>query len=250
MNTQTKSKLSPLYKCEWRDVAALNFDVDPRLLQPLLPQGTRSVAYNDHTLITLMAKNIREFRPWKRQLVLFRTIEEIDLRTYIRWENNGVVRQGHYKFSNLISNKMAGRVLKFLSGQNSEVTAIKRNSKNLSELRLDLLPTVEFRWTTEDQENHFRVSARAAASKSNANSKEMFVLRQEHRFVETKRGVFCHPIRQAPWPVWNASSGSFQVNLHGYVNKELHKYLRRPKFVLISQGGEVTVSKGWKLPQA
>lgn len=229
-------------------MVALNFDVDPRLLQPLLPMGTRSVAYNDHTLITLMAKNVREFRPWKRQLVLFRTFEEIDLRTYISWEKDGILRQGHYKFSNLISNKKAARILRLLSGQKSDVTPIKRNSKNLRELRRGLLPTAEFRWSTEDQENHFRVSARAAATKSKTNSKEMFVLHQEHRFIETKRGgVVCHPIRQAPWPVWNASSGSFQVNLHRYVNKDLHKYLKRPKFVLISQGGEVTISKGWKL---
>ena len=88
MNKKNSIPTQPVYRCEWRDVVALNFDVDPRILQSSLPQGTRIVSYNDHTLITLMVKNIREFRPWKRKLVLFRSIDEIDLRTYISWEQD------------------------------------------------------------------------------------------------------------------------------------------------------------------
>ena len=247
MNTKKSPPTKPVYRCEWRDVVALNFDVDPRILLPFIPQGTRIISYNDHTLITLMAKNVREFRPWKRKLVLFRSIDEVDLRTYISWEKNGQTRQGHFKLGNLVSSKNAARVLRFLTGQQSEIAHIKRESKNLQNVRRDALPTAEFRWKFKEEENHFRVSARSTATKSKPDSKEQFVLRQEHRFIQSSKGVFCHPIRQAPWPVWNAASGSFQVNLNHYVDKELRKYLKRPKFVLLSQGGEVTVSKGIKV---
>lgn len=247
MNKKNSIPTQPVYRCEWRDVVALNFDVDPRILQSSLPQGTRIVSYNDHTLITLMVKNIREFRPWKRKLVLFRSIDEIDLRTYISWEQDGHIRQGHFKLANLVSSKTASRVLRFLTGQQSEVAQIKRETKNLQNVRRDALPTAEFRWKFKDEENHFRVSARSTATKSKPDSKEQFVLRQEHRFIQRNNGVFCQPIRQAPWPVWNASSGSFHVNLSHFVDKELRKYLKKPKFVLLSQGGEVTVSKGIKV---
>ena len=114
MATKTATT-KPIFKCEWRDVVALNFDVDPRLLQPLIPPGLRIDQFNDHTLITMMAKNVREFRPYGRSLTLFRSIDEIDLRTYVSWDVDGVTHRGHYKLKNLVSNKMASRVFKFLT---------------------------------------------------------------------------------------------------------------------------------------
>ena len=245
MASTTKTK--PVYKCEWRDVVALNFDVDPRLLQPLIPIGTRLLSFNDHTLITIMAKNVREFRPYGRRLTLFRNVNEIDFRIYLSWESDGKTRLGHYKLKNLVSNKMAGRVFRFLTGQEQELVSMSRNTSGFEEVRRDALPSADYRWTHNDVENHFQVKARTQATKSQPGSKELFVLKQEHRFISTQKGTSCFPIRQAPWLVWNASSGSFDCHSHLFLGKELRKYFSRPNFVLLSRGGEITVSRGMKV---
>ena len=245
--TKSKAKTKSVYKCEWRDVVAMNFDVDPRLLQPLIPARTRLLKFNDHMLVTLMAKNVREFRPWGRGLTLFRSVEEIDLRTYISWEKNGQTRLGHFKLRNLISSKMAARIFKMLTGQQQQVAAISRETTNFEEARRDALPTASYSWILDDEENHFKVTARTEATKSHEGSKERFVLRQEHRFVETPKSTICYPIRQAPWLVWHASSGSFDVKSYQLVGKEFRKYFNRPNFVLLSRGGAVTVSSGFKV---
>lgn len=245
MAKKTKSK--PLYKCEWRDVVALNFNVDPRLLLPLIPKGTRVLTYHDHALITIMAKNIREYRPYAKNLTLFRSVDEIDIRVYLTWDNGNEVRNGHYKLKNLVSNKMACRIFRFLSGQEQELVSISRSTTGFEDATLDALPTAEYRWSHEDSDNLFRVTARNQAGKGADGSKEQFVLQQEHRFVSSSRGTQCLPIRQTPWLVWNASSGSFDCNTHLFLGKEFRKYFARPSFVLLSRGGEVTVSKGVKV---
>jgi uncharacterized protein YqjF (DUF2071 family) len=239
--------MKTVYKCEWRDVVALNFDIEPRLLQPLIPRGTRLLPYHEHTLITMMAKNVREFRPWGGRLTLFRSVEEIDLRTYLSWETGGQRRLGHFKLKNLVSSEMATYVFRWLTGQRQTRVPITRQTTNFETARIDAIPTARYSWTIDDEESHFMVTARNEAGKSEAGSKEMFVLWQEHRFVRTRRGTWCYPIRQAPWMVWNASSGSFDVKTHQLASKEFRKYFRSPRFVLLSRGGEVTVSKGWKV---
>jgi uncharacterized protein YqjF (DUF2071 family) len=245
----TANSRKPIYKCEWRDVVALNFDVDPRLLKPWIPKGTRLLPFQDHSLVTLMAKHIRDFHPAGRRLNLFPSIHEIDLRTYVSWESNGVTRLGHFKLKNLVSGKLAAWVFHWLTGQPQITASIDCSTTNFEEARRDAMPTAEYRWRLENLESHFKVSARTQASKSQDDSKELFVLRQEHRFVVSRRGTYCYPIRQAPWLVWNASSGSFDVQIQQFVDKELRKYFKRPKFVLLSRGGEVTVSRGLKVAE-
>lgn len=237
----------PIFKCEWRDVVALNFDVDPRLLQSIIPEGTRIDHYNDHTLVTLMAKNVREFRPYGRSLTLFRSVDEIDLRTYITWESDGQIYRGHYKMKNLVSNKMACRIFRFLTGQNQILVSLSRETSGFEEARRDALPTADYRWSDQESESHFKVKARTAARKGEDGSKEHFVLQQQNRFVSTRKGTPCFPIRQAPWLVWTASSGSFDCDATRLLGKEFRRYFSRPNFALLSRGGEVTVSRGRKV---
>ena len=246
MATKTATT-KPIFKCEWRDVVALNFDVDPRLLQPLIPPGLRIDQFNDHTLITMMAKNVREFRPYGRSLTLFRSIDEIDLRTYVSWDVDGVTHRGHYKLKNLVSNKMASRVFKFLTGQEQMLVNKKRHTSGFEEARRDALPAADYSWSMEDSKSQFKVKARNAAKKGAENSKEQFVLSQRNRFVQTSKGTLCFPIRQAPWLVWTASSGSFDCDDELLLGKDFRRYFSRPKFALLSRGGEVTVSKGRKV---
>ena len=245
--TKTAPATKSVYKCEWRDVVALNFEVDPRVLQPRLPEGTRIERYNDHTLVTLMAKNIREFRPWGRSLTLFRSLDEIDLRAYINYESGGELHRGHFKLRNFVAGKMGCRVLKFLTGQKQEFVSSTRSTSGFEEARRDALPSADYRWNHGDSKNHFRVKARKQAQKSQEGSKEQFVLEQLNRFVKTSRGTLQYPIRQAPWLVWNASSGSFDCDTANLLGAEFRKYLNRPSFVLLSRGGEVTVYKGKKI---
>ena len=152
----SNNKNRAVYRCEWRDVVALNFDVDPRLLQPLIPAGTRILPFNDHTLVTMMAKNVRDFRPWGRGLMLFRSVDEIDLRTYISWEKDGQTRLGHFKLKNLISGKMAAHAFRFLTGQKQQVVSITRQTTNFEEARRDALPTADYRWIHDDLETTLR----------------------------------------------------------------------------------------------
>ena len=164
LKTATRTvKTKAAYRCEWREVVALNFKVDPRVLQPHLPAGARILQFNDHVLLTLMAKNVREVQPYGRSLTLFRSIDEIDFRTYISMPVDGEMRRGHLKLRNLISHKMAGRVFKLLTGQTQELISSQRSTSGFEEARRDALPTANYQWTNADQKNQFLVKARNAA---------------------------------------------------------------------------------------
>lgn len=239
--------LKAAFNCEWRDVVALNFEVDVRMLKPLLPAGTQPCLYSDRAILTLMAKDIREFQPWGKSFTLFRSIMEVDLRTYVQQEVDGKVFRGHFKLRNLVNNKLGCRVLKFLTGQKQTPIVGKHSTSGFEEARRDAIPAAEFQWKIDENENKFRVKARNQAKKLVDGTKEQFVLQQMNRFVKTSKGTMRMPIRQAPWLVWNGSSGSFDCSANELLDSSFRKYLSKPSFVLMSRGGQVTVFKGKKV---
>ncbi len=240
----TSPRLKTRYKCQWREVVAMNFEVDPRVIRRHLPEQLSIDHYNDHTLVTMMAKRVRRFRPWGLPPGLFRGFEQIDFRTYVSCDSGGQTLRGHYVLRSFVSSKMAGGLLKFLTGQPQELISAKRVTSGFEEARRDALPSADYRWNFGDSESHFMVKARQVASKGEAGSKEEFVLQQNRRIQITSDGIQVHEIRQTPWLVWNASSGSFDCNIRSLLGDEFQRYLGQPNFVLLSQGGEVTVFKG------
>ncbi|MGI9518867.1 MAG: DUF2071 domain-containing protein [Pirellulaceae bacterium] len=236
-------RLKTQYKCQWREVVALNFEIDSRVIKRHIPKSLSIDRYNDHTLLTMMAKTVRRLRPWGFGPGLVRSFEEIDFRTYVSCEINGQLYQGHILLKNLVSSKMAGRILHFLTGQESQLVTARRATSGFEEARRDALPSADYRWEFDDSESHFMVKARDAASKSDTGSKEEFVLQQTQRFLQTPRGLMVQQIRQTPWMFWSASSGSFDCDARMLLGEEFRRALTQPKFVLLSRGGKVTVYK-------
>ncbi len=240
------AKLKPartLLACQWRDVVAMNFEVDDRAVTPHIPAGTRIAKYNNHTVVTLMAKNTRELQPWGGSLTLFRSVLSIDLRCYAQYESKNGILIGHVLLKHIISNKMCGHLLRFLYKQPCAVQSITHTATNFESAQRDALPSADYRWTTSGHENHFSVKARDVGRKLTGNSREEFVLHQRYRFAESRRGTIAYEIRQTPWVVWRASSGSYECEKSEFVDAAFGKFLRKPTTVHMSSGGEVKIYK-------
>ena len=134
-------------------------------------------------------------------------------------------------------------MLKLLYKQSCDVERITHTITNFETAQRDALPSAEYRWTTDEEENHFSVRARAPGRKPADQSKEDFVLHQRYRFASSPRGTIVYNIRQTPWVVWNASSGSYECARQKLLGPEMARYLKKPTSVLMSSGGEVKIHR-------
>lgn len=232
-----------LLACQWRDVVALNFEVDDRAVTPHMPPGTRIAKYNNHTLVTLMAKNTRELQPWGGSLTLFRSVLSIDLRCYAQFESKEGILVGHVLLKHIMSSRLCSHLIKFLYKQPCVVQSISHTATNFESAQRDALPAADYRWKTEGHENHFSVKAREVGRKLTENSREEFVLHQKYRFANSRGGTLAYEIKQTPWVVWRASSGSYDCEKSEFVDPTFGKFLRKPTTVHMSSGGEVKILK-------
>jgi uncharacterized protein YqjF (DUF2071 family) len=77
----------------WRNLAMLNYEVEPALLRPFVPSGTELDAWQGRTFITLVGFLFAKTRVLGVPVPLHRTFEEVNLRFYVRRVVEGDVRR-------------------------------------------------------------------------------------------------------------------------------------------------------------
>src|SRR5260370_27508464 len=80
---------------EWRDLAMLNYEVDPSLLERYVPQGTDLDSFESKTYVSLVGFCFSRTRLWGKIAVPLHTeFEEVNLRFYVRRREGSEKRRG------------------------------------------------------------------------------------------------------------------------------------------------------------
>ena len=69
---------------EWRHLAMLNFAVDPKLLEPLIPPGTELDFHDGETFVSVVGFMFLRTRLVGLPIPFHRNFEEVNLRFYVR----------------------------------------------------------------------------------------------------------------------------------------------------------------------
>jgi uncharacterized protein len=77
-------KRAPFLTAQWRNLAVLNFDVDPAVLAPLVPAGTELDFWNGRTFLSLLGFQFRDTRVLGVPIPFHRNFDEVNLRYYVR----------------------------------------------------------------------------------------------------------------------------------------------------------------------
>jgi uncharacterized protein len=92
--TSAKAARREFLSARWHLLAMLNWEIDPQVLEPLVPRGTDLDFHGGRTFVSVVGFLFRETRllgvpiPWHRHF------EEVNLRFYVRREVGGEVRRG------------------------------------------------------------------------------------------------------------------------------------------------------------
>ena len=78
----------------WRHLLLLNYEMDPALLQPLLPRGTTLDTHDDRTWVSLVGFRFLDTRVLGVPVPFHRDFDEVNLRFYVRRETAGEIRRG------------------------------------------------------------------------------------------------------------------------------------------------------------
>lgn len=230
---------------EWRDLVMLNYEVDPALVAPYVPQGTEPHAFDGRVFVSLVG-----FRFVRTKLLGFLPLpfhtnfDEVNLRFYVKRRVGGEERRGVVFIREIVPRFAVAHLARRVYNENY-VSCPMRHASGAKGAGI----SAEYQWKIDGQWHGLRAEASGAPAYAAEGSIEQFIT--EHYWgYSTQRNGGCVEYRVAhvPWRVWQAETAAFEGDAESLYGAELARALRRaPDSAFIADGSPVLVFAGRRI---
>ena len=234
----------PLMRARFSELVALNFSIDPAILQPLVPRGLELDFFKDETYVSLIAMMLRDVRVFGFPIHIASGFEEINLRFYVRRRVGDSYRKGACFLKDYVSGAAAawvlGRIFKAEFGR----LKLKHKNSGFDPKEENAIPEVDYQWKVDDHMNRVRVKAREKVQRMGADTKVGFILNHNNEYSCRNGKTLEYAMARPQWVVWNAAQANFTCDVRKLFGPEFEKPLsRRPASVFVTSGSEVVIYK-------
>ena len=220
----------------------LNYEVDARLLLPLVPAGTQLDRWNGRVFVSLVG-----FRFLKTKLLgllpipMHSNFEEVNLRFYVRRRAGDEVRRGVVFIREMVPRWAIAFVARRFYNENYVALPMAHEIRTIGD-RL----RVTYRWQSEKRWNEINVETGGNAELPGENSVEQFIT--EHYWgyaAQPGGGCVEYRVTHPSWRVWQVRQSAFDGDAEKLYGKDIAAVLRgKPESAFLAEGSAVTVMQG------
>ena len=234
----------PFLAAEWRNLLMANYAIDPSVLKPYLPCGTELDEFNGTHFVSLVGFLFANTRVMGVSVPLHTTFEEVNLRFYVRYKENGLWKRGVVFIKEIVPKHLISLVANSLYGEKYATHPMKHEWKTVSE-GLE----VSYSWKVGQEWNYLRALTEKNASPLVEGSKEEFIT--EHYWGYTFINQGCSGTYQVAHPRWGVHR---VLDFDAYCNVEalygrpfVDALSEKPSSVFLADGSPIKVMKGSKI---
>jgi uncharacterized protein len=243
MGTQLWSNRTFL-TAEWRYLAMLNYEVDRKLLNSLVPAGTELDSWNGHTFVSLVGFRFLKTKVWGFSFPFHRNFDEINLRFYVRREHGGEIRRGVVFIREIVPRWAVSIVARNFYNEHYVAFPMKHKIK-----RNATQTTIEYQWEIRGNWNTLALTVDGIPRIPGLGSEEEFIT--EHYWgYAAERGGSCieYQVQHPQWKIWKATDAHFDGCVTELYGKELNVVLAGPPAsAFLAEGSAVSVHRGRRL---
>src|ERR1700678_3286837 len=151
---------------EWRDLAMLNYEIDPRLLATHVPSGTVLDSFAGRTYVSLVGFRFCHTKLFRYLPIPFHAdFDEVNLRFYIRRKEHNEERRGVVFIAEIVPKRAVAQVARFAYGENYVCLPMKH--------RIDMTgatKTAEYEWQLAGRWSKLHAEASGATAPAEEGS--------------------------------------------------------------------------------
>ena len=227
---------------EWRDLAILNYEVDPRLLDRYVPPGTVLDSFQEKTYASLVGFRFCRTRLFGFLPVPFHSnFVEVNLRFYVRRRERGEIRRGVVFIAEIVPRRAVAIAARLSYGENYFRLPMKHSvSAGESEM------AAAYRWQLNGQWCGLAAQARGIPAQPAEGSFEQFIAEHYWGYSARRNGSGLeYRVSHAPWAIWTNTDAKFTGDASALYGVELGRILERPPHsAFLAAGSPVIVYKG------
>ena len=232
--------LKKFLTAEWRSIAMLNYEVDPRALRPHVPRGTELDSWDGVTYASMVGFLFLKTRVMGVPVPFHQDFEEVNLRFYVRRKAEDGWRRGVVFIKEIVPKFAVAALARALYHENY-ISMPMRNR-----VGTDL---TEYGWRPGEEWNFLRVATRGEPGLPKPESAEEFIT--EHYWgysAQPDGGTVEYRVEHIPWRVWQVSESRLVCDVESLYGAEFAEALRQPpRSAFLAEGSEVAVYRGARL---
>jgi uncharacterized protein len=235
----------PFLTAKWLNLVMLNYEIEPVLLNPHVPRGTTVDRFDGKTFVSVIGFQFFETRLRGRVAIPFhRNFLEVNLRFYVRREQNGEVRRGVVFVAEIVPRYAIALIARLAYNENYFCYPMSETISGIGNAR-----TLSYAWTRKRMRYELAATTVAPAFLPQAGTVEQFIT--EHYWGYAKQrdgGTVGYQVAHEPWRVWHATQASFSGDGGAFYGAEFQNILKaKPHSAFVAEGSAVSVFKGRRL---
>ena len=230
---------------EWKHLAILNFEIEPSILAPLVPQGTELDSWNGKTFVSVVGFLFLDARIWGIAIPFHRNFEEVNLRFYVRRKASDGWRRGVVFIKEVVPGAAIALVAqKFYNEPYIELPMAHRIEGADGPSR-----SAEYSWRFKGRQNVLKLTASGEAQPLRDGSEAEFITEHYWGYNKQRDGsTLEYRVEHPRWRVCETTEGYLDCDVPGLYGAPFRESLGcKPSSAFLAEGSPVTVFKGERL---
>ncbi len=226
---------------KWSNLIMANYEVSPEILTKYLPYKTELDFWNNRCYVSLVGFMFLETKVLGIKFPFHTNFEEINLRFYVRYNDNGTWKRGVVFIKEIVPKFMITLVANSLYNENYATHPCKNKIQSIDNQHF-----VKYSWKNKGVWNHIELNADLVTIPILAGSEEEFIT--EHywgyaKYSDKKTNEY--QVQHPRWNIHQVKNYDIKCGFEELYGKEF-AFLKdtKPTSVLLAEGSEVSVFKG------
>lgn len=231
-------------KAHWTNLALINYEVDPGLLENHLPKGTEIDLWNGKCYISLVGFMFEDVKLIGVRVPFHINFEEVNLRFYVKRSENGNWKRGVVFIKEIVPKPALAIVANLIYKENYQTLPMRH-----AVIETEHLKKFCYQWKYKGKWNIIEVETEKNLVEISENSEAEFIT--EHYFGYTKvskNTTFEYEVRHPKWEQFQTINHNIDIDFEAnYGSRFAFLQQQKPCSVFLAKGSKITVENKKKL---
>ena len=225
---------------DWRDLALVNYEIEPDMLTPYVPAGTEIDLWEGRCYVSVVGLRFLKTKLLGVPIPFHRDFPEVNLRFYVRREVEGQVRRGVVFIKEIVPRHAVTWVARSVYNENYVTLAMRH------EIGPD---SFRYEWRFRRDWNRLSVTTRREWSVPDLDSEASFVAEHYWGYAAQRDGsTLEYEVEHPRWRMAQADEVEYECDVAGLYGEEFVEALsREPVSAFLAEGSGVVVRRGMRV---
>lgn len=231
----------PFLTAEWRQLAMLNYAVDPEVLAPLVPAGVELDTYGGRTLVSMVGFLFEKTRVLGVSVPFHHDFDEVNLRFYVRRKAEDGWRRGVVFVKEIVPLPAVAVVARVLYNEKYVALPMRHSVEDGRRAR--------YSWHFSGKWNSMEIVTAGEGVDSAPGSEEEFITEHYWGYTAQRDGsTIEYRVEHPKWKIWRAATAQLDCDVAALYGPEFAEFLSKPPAsALLADGSAVSVYRGQAL---